>query len=299
MLTQIRIQLRVASLLGVLAIPILCATPTRGSDHGDTPLLKEIGRHDARLTDLYAFARDDNLVLIVCLDPAVPADVTEYQFASDLTVNVFIDKDSKVTFDDPEDLATFGGTIVNPRKIKEDVVFRVRFDQEGSPELHTRGLSSPVRQNVTLFAGLRDDPFIRGPRIGRNIAAIVLQLPLEDVLADQDTLLIWATSKVEDIKGPFQDMVGRALRSQFPENDPMNVSSPRQHQKKMGVRPDVTIFDTSHTATFPNGRELTDDVVDLVGDPRVLANDDPFPDQNDLAFLDEFPYLAPPHPPSK
>lgn len=299
MLTQIRIQLRVVSLLSMLVIPILWGTPARGSDHGDTPLLKEIARHDARLTDLYAFVRDDNLVVIVCLDPAVPADVTGYQFASDLTVNVFIDKDSKVTFNDPVDLSSFGGTIVNPRKIKEDIVFRVRFDEKGSPKLHTRGLSRSVRQNVSLFAGLRDDPFIRGPRVGRNIAAIVLQLPLEDVLTDHDTLIIWATSKVEDIKGPFQDMVGRALRSQFLENDLMNVSSPRQHHKKMGVRPDVMIFDTSHIATFPNGRELTDDVVDLVGDSRVLANDDPFPDQNDLAFLNEFPYLAPPHPPSK
>ena len=61
-------------------------------------------------------------------------------------------------------------------------------------------------------------------------------------------------------------------------------------------QPDVMIFDTSRAAEFPNGRALEDDVVDLVGDPRVLANDQPFPDENDLPFLDTFPYLAPPHP---
>jgi hypothetical protein len=54
------------------------------------------------------------------------------------------------------------------------------------------------------------------------------------------------------------------------------------------------IYDTALAASFPNGRELTDDVVDLVGDPRVLSNDDPFPSTNDVPFLGAFPYLAPP-----
>ena len=47
-------------------------------------------------------------------------------------------------------------------------------------------------------------------------------------------------------------------------------------------------------SAFPNGRELTDDVVDLVGHAGTLANDAPFPTTNDVPFLDVFPYLAPP-----
>jgi hypothetical protein len=39
---------------------------------------------------------------------------------------------------------------------------------------------------------------------------------------------------------------------------------------------------------------LTDDVVDLVGDQRILGNDAPFPNENDVPFLNRFPYLAPP-----
>lgn len=269
----------------------------RASDHGDAALLQQIGRNDARLTDLFAFVRGENLVLIVGLDPAVPTSAASYQFASDLTVQVFIDTDSEVIFDDPDDLATYGGTIVRPWKVMENIVFRVPFDVDGTPLLHTRGLSRAARERVRFFTGLRDDPFIRGPRIGRNVAAIVLEVPLADVLAEQTTLLIWASSKLEDVRGPLQDMVGRSLRSMMPENDPMNEMAPHLHERAMGTPPDVMIYDTSLPAVFPNGRELWDDVVDLVGDPRVLANDAPFPTANDVPFLTEFPYLAAPHAP--
>ena len=94
---------------------------------------------------------------------------------------------------------------------------------------------------------------------------------------------------------PFQDMAGRALRSQFPENEDMNSMAPRRHERALGVVPDIMIFDVSRPAIFPNGRALVDDVVDLVGDARVLGNDSPFPSTNDVPFLEEFPYLAPPH----
>jgi predicted Rdx family selenoprotein len=85
-----------------------------------------------------------------------------------------------------------------------------------------------------------------------------------------------------------------ALRSMFGENMPMNEMHPRFHLKKMGKAPDVIIYNTDEAAGFPNGRLLTDDVVDLVGDMRVLGNDDPFPATNDVPFLADFPYLAPP-----
>ena len=143
-----------------------------------------------------------------------------------------------------------------------------------------------------MFVGLRDDPFIRRPRIGRNVPSIVLEVPLSEILGDQDTLLIWATAKVPDIKGRFQDLVGRALRSQFLENDLLNTLHPKHHTKFLGVPPDVVIFDTSLLAEFPNGRELIDDVVDLLG--LSLPGEEPSPDENDVPFLEEFPYLAPP-----
>ncbi len=267
---------------------------TRASDHGDTPLLKEIGRPDARLTDMYAFLRGSNLVLILNSNPTIPPGATEAVFPSDVTFEIMIDNDSEVAFDEPDDLDTFGGTIVNPNKINKDIVFRVTFDKEGVPKLNTSGIPGNLKDSIMLFTGLRDDPFIRGPRIGLNIAAIVLEIPLEYVLDEQDTLLIWATAKVNGVMGAFQEFVGRGLRSQFPENDQLNTLHPKKHFRQLGVTPDVMIFNTAIPAAFPNGLELTDDVVDLVGDPRPLANDDPFPSENDVPFLFVFPYLAPP-----
>ncbi|MHC5002188.1 MAG: hypothetical protein ACYTJ0_03620 [Planctomycetota bacterium] len=271
--------------------------PAHAGDHGDTPTLIGAARHDARLTDLFAFTNDDRLVLALCLDPTIPPEVTKYLFASDLKIRIHIDRDSAVSFDDPDAVATYGGSVVDPRRIKSDVSLRVDFRSGGQPRLHVTGIHPSAQREIQLFAGLRDDPFIRGPRIGRNVAAVVIELPLAAVLDDQDALLIWATATVPGFRGPFQEMVGRALRSQFPENMPMNTMPPRMHEREMDVVPDVMIYDVALPAAFPNGRALTDDVVDLVGDDRVLMNDDPFPTENDLPFLEAFPYLAPPHAP--
>jgi len=267
------------------------------ADHGDTPLLKSVGRHDARIADLLAFLRGDNLVLALTVDPTAPLDDgTPYLFAPDITFKLSIDNESEVRFDDPDDLLDFGGTITRPGKIQPRITFTLTFDNDGNAQLKTGGLEKDAKDRIELFAGLRDDAFIRRPRTGKNIAAIVLEFPLADVLGDTPTLLIWATAKVDDINGPFQELAGRALRSQFPENDQMNTLKPKHHFKVLGVPPDVIIFDTSLPAAFPNGRELTDDVVDLVGDPRLFSSEAPtFPSTNDVPFLTTFPYLAPPH----
>ncbi len=286
---------RFLTLLFLLCVAAGWPTDDHAADHGDTPLLKQIGRHDARLAGLFAFLRGTDLVIIATVDPTISGDVEDWSLSPDVRIDIMIDNDSVVSFDDPDDLAAFGGTIERPEKIREDMAFRIRMDEHDLPKLTARGLHGSPR-DVLLFMGPRDDPFIRGPRIGRNIGAIVLQLPLERVLNGQDTILVWATSAVEDVHGRFQELAGRALRSQFPENDLLNIVHPKKHFLELGVQPDVMIFDTSRLAAFPNGRELTDDVVDLVDDERVLANDDPFPDENDVAFLNDFPYLATPHP---
>lgn len=266
------------------------------SDHGDTPLLTSVGRHDARITDLFAFTRGSDLVIALCTDPTVPPGVSTYAFPSDLDLRIAIDNDSPVGYGNAADVATYGGTLLDPGKVHEDITFRIEFRPNGAPQLHVSGLSGPMAGQIQMFTGLRDDPFIRGPRIGRNVAAVVLQMPLSAVLDEQSSLLIWATAKVPGLTGPFQDLAGRSLRSMFPENYFMNSLKPRQHYQIHGAVPDVVIFDTSLSASYPNGRELTDDVVDLVGDPRILANDAPFPVTNDVPFLATFPYLAPPQP---
>jgi hypothetical protein len=265
------------------------------SDHSDVPRVNATAREDANLTDLHAFVVGDNLVLSLCANPAIPRSATSYIFPTDITFEINLDNHSGVS---PLDPSGMGGTILDPDKILEDLTFRIRFDESGQPVVKTFARGRPATVPIAkFFAGLRDDPFIRGPRIGRNSAAIVLEVPLAAVLRNQTTLLIWATSKVDEVDGLFHDLAGRSLRSMMPENNAMNLMHPRHQSRAMAVAPDVMIYNTALPAAYPNGRALQDDVVTLVGDARLLANDAPFPSTNDVPFLNEFPYLAPPQVP--
>jgi hypothetical protein len=194
-------------LVGLLALTAFAPV----SDHSDTPALVSLARHDARITDFYAFARGGNLVLAVCLDPTVPPGVSDYSFPGDLDLRIQIDNDSAVDFSNPTELATYGGTVVVPDRIREDVKLKLSF-AGGTPTLETTGIPAAFRDDIQLFAGLRDDPFIRGPRIGRNVAAVVIELPLEAVLAEQTTLLLWASTRVPNLRGPMHELSATSSR---------------------------------------------------------------------------------------
>jgi hypothetical protein len=283
--------------VGILfGLALIAATVTAfAADHSDVPHLGGLLRNDAAITDLHVFRRDDKLVLSLSTNPAIPPSVTSYRFASDLTLRFHIDNHSEVQFDDPADLLQFGGTIVRPQEVSADILIEITFDKEGRPRIKT-GLSAQDKKQIQLFAGLRDDPFIRRPRAGRNVAAVVVELPLDVVVDEQETLLVWATSKVPNVRGAITDHAGRSLRSMFIEA--MNSRTPSEHWRKLALAPDVAIFDTASDAAFPNGRALTDDVVDLVVDipGGMLPGEGPtFPTMNDVPFLEDFPYLAPPH----
>ncbi|MFL6501359.1 MAG: DUF4331 family protein [Candidatus Udaeobacter sp.] len=284
--------------LWLLVLTSLCAAvlPLAASDHSDVPSINGFDRQDANITDLHAFTVGNGLVLALSTNPAIPPSASTYVFPSDVTYEINIDRTTEVSPSDPDGL---GGTIPNPNNIHEDITFQIRFAANGQPHVTTKVRGGPPNSVPILnfFAGLRDDPFIRGPRIGRNVGSIVLEVPLAAVVARQSTLLIWATAAGEDADAPFEELAGRSLRSMFPENNALNVIHPRRVQRELHVPPDVMIYDTARPAAFPNGRALTDDVVDLVGDARLLANDFPFPSANDVPFLSLFPYLAPPHPP--
>jgi hypothetical protein len=82
-------------------------------------------------------------------------------------------------------------------------------------------------------------------------------------------------------------------------HEPMNTMGPRNHWRLMQETPDVIILDVLSPSGFPNGREPTDDVIDLVVDipGGTLPGEGPeFPTANDVPYLPTFPYLAPPHP---
>lgn len=293
-----RVRAHGFSIAFVVFMTVWCIAPpaARGSDHADTPLLTSIGRHDARISDLFAFTRGDRLVLVLCTNPAIPGSVVEYVWPDDLEIQIAIDNDSEISFSDANANSVYGGTIVNPDGIAEDVTFDIDVHR-GAPRLKVKGIRGNAKKEVRFFAGLRDDPFIRGPQIGKNVAGIVIDLPLSAVLDESRNLLVWATTRVEDVTGPIAELGGRSLRSQLPQNLALNTLHPSQHHADLGLTPDVIIYDTTLPAAFPNGRELADDVIDLVGVPAILASDAPFPSANDVPFLTGFPYLAPPHRP--
>jgi len=299
------------------AFALLSLSPAvaQAADHDDTPALKEAPRHEARITDLHVFTKvqpgpgrklREQLVISLCTNPMIPPSAADYLFPSDMTLTIHVDRNSKVNFlSDPAATSTYGGTIVKPAAIDPEISFTVTFDAGGQADLSVSGLDDDAP--IKFFAGLRDDPFIRGPRQGRNVGCVALEMPLQIVAAGKPhkTLLVWATSSVPSAGGPIGDLGARALRSQLTPNLALNdYFEPADHTLVLGVVPDVLIFDTTRPAAFPNGRRLTDDVVDLVGDAGVLSTDCPtpgdpvkcFPMSNDRAFLETFPYLAPPHP---
>lgn len=295
MFAKTRVSLMAAPALLLVGVAVVHLA--RAADHDDTNALKAIPRHDGRITDLHAFTVGDRLVISASTNPVIPKSAGSYRFPSDLSIRIHIDGRSRVTFADPAANQTFGGTIDRPDRIAAQYVFTITFDESGAARLQASGVGGPHLEATRFFAGLRDDPFIRGPRRERNVGTVVIDAPLKAFDEEQSTLLIWATTSVPSPSGPIGDLGARALRSQFAESLSLNDYSPAEHYTVLGVTPDVIIFDTSRAAAYPNGRALTDDVVDLVGDSRVLSNDSPFPSSNDRPFLADFPYLADPHPP--
>ena len=225
------------------------------------------------------------------------------------------------------------------------------------------------------FSGLRDDPFIRSPQQGKNIAAMAVELPQSLFThGRQKILLAWSTTAFNSVSGPSSDLAGRSFATMFtPEqvsvvdsngvtHPTLNVLHPSQHVAALEAReaaapafgaatqavrttfllpcqtrfqtiafpapitpvaidcapgermlktPDVIIFDTTKPQQFPNGRELNNDQIDLIGtnyDPRVdnlrraetlvTGNDIQgipnvvSPSVNDIPHDTNFPYLG-------
>ena len=254
----------------VLAVAACLCHPAAASDHADTD--------GAGIGDFYVFTRGKNLVLAMTIAMDIP-DPNKFSLPGDLAYRFLIDRHSKVS----------GGKIVNPGGIKEDVVFDVRLP-DGKTQLAITGLRTAADGNVRLFTGVRDDPFIRAVVMGKNVGAIVVEVPLESVFPGKDrpTILAWCT--LGSFEGPVEDLGANPYRSQ--DLRKLNTTHPSHHKSDLGVEPDVLIFDANAPSRYPNGRDLPDDIVAILKRPVP----GPHPTQNDVPFLTEFPYLAPPHP---
>ncbi|MEM8913447.1 MAG: hypothetical protein AAGC97_16900 [Planctomycetota bacterium] len=314
--------------LAMLSLTVSAAA----SDHAD-PI--RLSHNEAGITDLYAFSSPDgqSLVLALCAgrgltdERQLPLRPIEYHLRVDCT--------RRVEVNDSKTRDRYGGRVVHPDRIQEDVQLTFRLNNDGSlnqrvcePESFASELSEP-------FCGFRDDPFIFHRFHTTNVVAIVQEIPWDSLPrqspdASDDVVLVWATS---DRFSEQIDHVGRSLRTMLPRFDFLNQVEPRRHVEILrqrherpgvvtdllatfaspffGIRhydfqPDVLIYDRRRPARYPNGRALEDDVADLCcqqGDcllyevslAEAEADHVRRPTENNVNFLDEFPYLAPPN----
>lgn len=260
------------------------------SDHAD-PFFIDPEEQAANLTGLFFFPKGDRYILILdarrALTAAPPYTLGPWEF------NIHMDMHSEVTFDNAEDKARYGGTIAHPDSISPDVTIKIRLNDDVTvKDKSFQGLKNP--ENVILYTGVRDDPFIFPRFFNVNIITMALSIPKAAFPENQKNWLLWATSKNIETGKQF-DHVGRSNRTQLGRFENLNTLPPNQHVaaiKKKAERvdrlqkflqaclpplanlnqlsgelirhydyvPDVMVFTTQYEPGFPNGRRLEDDV---------------------------------------
>jgi hypothetical protein len=302
------------------------AVPAGASDHADPIFLEEL---EAGITDLFAFPKDDKLVLMLCVRRALttgpPVPLEPYTYA------IHIDHHSEVNFDDEDVNARYGGKIIDPSGIRPDVTIKLQLTNDVKLRKMTiEGLPDPMALEKP-FVGIRDDPFIFFRFLTTNVVAMVLEIPFAQFPEGRQEFVLWGTSSRF---GRQVDHVGRSLRTMLPRLDFLNTLPPKDHVPTLrerhtnpgviqdilatrassffGIRhydfePDVMIFSRQREAKYPNGRQLEDDVAAHTcqyGDcllyevslAEAHAEGKPRPTANNKPFLTEFPYLAEPNP---
>ncbi len=174
------------------------------------------------------------------------------------------------------------------------------------------------------FEGVQNDLRFTGSDYfaGKNVLAIALEVP-NTVLGPQPQVALWARTILRRDGSAVQvDRIGSpGLNIAFNQGEDMtahNVIEPSQDRERFldtfvatlqrsgypaeearavadAVLPDVLHYDYAKEAAFPNGRRLTDDVVDaglaLLTHGQVTTDlTGPHDD-----YLPEFPYLGPPN----
>jgi len=217
-----------------------------------------------------------------------PYDLSPYEF------EVSIDLTSPVTFDNAEDRARYGGTIVIPEKLHPDVTIKINLQDDTSlKSIAYSGLKQT--EQIRTYTGVRDDPFIFPRFFGVNVISMVMSIPKSSFPAGQQDFILWGTTYKN---GKVFDRVGRSVRSQLPRFGVLNLVAPKDQVKtlmklkdfldktynflngnrewwsqaiaglleftflirKYDLMPDVMIYTDRFPAGFPNGRLLTDDV---------------------------------------
>lgn len=155
---------------------------------------------------------------------------------------------------------------------------------------------------------------------GLNVTAIVLEVPTEDLLGATSNIGVWGRTTVDDLQ---VERMGRPVINTVlipsGSKDSFNATQPADDVATWRTTvesslvalngdpgysaavasillPDILTMDTGSPSGFLNGRTLDDDVIDAalsVVSNGALTTD--CVDSNDVSFLADFPYLAPPH----
>lgn len=260
------------------------------SDHAD-PIDLDPKEQEPNITGLFFYPEGDNMIVVFnvrrSLTAAPPYNFEPYEFA------VNMDMHSKLSFDNAEDRARYGGTIINPEGIEADATVKIRLNNDASlKEKSITGLKNP--ESIQLYTGVRDDPFIFPRFFNVNVVTMVMSIPKSSFPDNQKTWLLWGTSKYIE-SGEQIDHVGRSNRTQLGRFDILNTVHPNRHvallkekaesRKKLqdfflacipplaqlnqlsgllirhyDMVPDVMVYTNQFAPGFPNGRRLTDDV---------------------------------------
>ena len=277
--------------LALVALVAFVPGAARASDHADPIVAPDL---TPGLTGLFLFPDGDRMVFILgthrALSVAGPYNLEPYEFA------IHVDLDSRISFTDAEDRARYGGTVVDPTAITPEVTLAFRLNDDATlHEQRFEGLRST--DDIQVYTGVRDDPFILPRFFGTNIIAIVVSIPRTAFPANQRDWLLWGTTTEVD-GGDQVDHVGRSNRTQVARFDFLNTLPPSEHVAairkvhdqwerrasfvsdwpKFGAPvanlinaifairhydfvPDVMIYTSRYPPGYPNGRLLTDDVV--------------------------------------
>jgi hypothetical protein len=181
----------------------------------------------------------------------------------------------------------------------------------------------PFFFDLAAFLGLNGRSLCDGHQTdffaGRNVSSIVLELPSSMLTSDSGNprIGVWASTNADATQ---IDRLGRpainTVLNHGEEKNQFNAGDPVNDWRDFGARfvteltalgaanpnglahfllPDILTYDTSSTAGFPNGRRLSDDVIDT--ELSLLTNGALTGDciANDSTFSNTFPYLGSPN----
>jgi hypothetical protein len=321
--------------LGLIVVAVAVGTHAfggRAADHLDSPLVQLDGRLD--ITDVYVFpspATPANTVLVLAVSPlagvmSMPSFNPDaaYEFRIDTDGDAVADITITATFS-PADAANRQQVTLTcaPVAVCERTQGMTETNLPVSGGMLRAGLfDDPFFFDLDAFK--HDLAFCQGPGgtgtnffAGLNVMAIVLELPTarlgtklgvwgRTALAGQtvDRMGRPAINTVfmpPEMKGAFNAGVPANDRRDFRDRVVAVLKTLGNDDARAGMLadvllPDILTYDATAPAGFPNGRRLSDDVIDIA--LGLISNGAVTTDcvANDSAFTATFPYLAPPNP---